>query len=132
VNLGNKPRPTVLVVDDDASIRRALQYQLQILGFDVAVFASAEELLATEFPIDHTCLLADVHMPGKSGTELCRSLVACGRKLPTILMSGNDDQRTRQMMREAGPIVSLFKPFDENTLLRAIRKALRIQARSDK
>ena len=114
----------MIVVDDDASIRRALRTQLQIVGFDVLLFQSAEELLASEFPAGDACLLLDVWMPGMNGIELCRSLAAAGRQLPTILMSGLDDERTAQIMREAGPIARLFKPFEEKQLIRAIRKAL--------
>jgi len=112
------------VVDDDASVRRALRTQLQILGFNVLDFQSAEEFLTSEFPTGDACLLLDVYMPGMSGVELCRSLAASGRHLPTILISGRDDQQTDKMMHEANPIASLLKPFDEKTLLRAIRKAL--------
>ncbi len=112
------------MVDDDASVRRALRTQLQILGFTVLDFQSAEEFLTSEFPTGDACLLIDVYMPGMNGVELCRSLVASGRHLPTILISGRDDQQTMQMMREANPIASLLKPFDEKNLLRAIRKAL--------
>ena len=122
--LCKKSTTTIIVVDDDASIRRALRRQLQILGFNVLDFQSAEELLASEFPTGDACLLLDVYMPGMSGIELCRSLVSSGRHLPTILISGRDDRQTRQMMREANPIAWLFKPFDEKTLLQAIRKAL--------
>ena len=113
-----------MVVDDDASIRRALRTQLQIIGFNVLVFQSAEELLASELPAGGACLFLDVWMPGMNGIELCRSLDAAGRRLPTVLMSGLDDERTTQIMREAGPIARLFKPFEEKQLLRAIRKAL--------
>jgi len=113
------------VVDDDASIRRALASQLRILGFDVLVFQGAEELLVSKLPIDNACLLLDVCMPGMNGIELWQSLVASGRHLPTILMSGRDDEATRQIMRQAQPIAGLFKPFDQKTLLQAIRKALR-------
>jgi FixJ family two-component response regulator len=120
-----KSTATVIVVDDDASIRRALGRQLRILGFDVLVFQSAEEVLVSGLPIDNACLLLDVYMPGMSGIELCQSLLASGRHLPTILMSGRDDEATRQIMRRAQPIARLFKPFDQKTLLRAIRKALR-------
>jgi len=114
------------VVDDDASVRRALRTQLQILGFNVLDFACAEEFLTSEVPTGDACLLIDVYMPGMNGVELCRSLAASGRHLPTILISGRDDQQTYKMMREANPIASLLKPFDEKTLLRAIRKALPI------
>jgi FixJ family two-component response regulator len=114
----------VIVVEDDASMRRALRTQLQVLGFNVLVCQSAEELLTSEFPAGDACLLLDVWMPGMNGIGLCRSLAASGRHLPTILMSGFDDQQTRQIMRETNPIASLFKPFEEKLLLRAIRKAL--------
>ncbi len=114
----------MIVVDDDASMRRALRRQLQIAGFNPLVFQSAEELLASEFPADDTCLLLDVWMPGMNGIELFRDLAAAGRQLPTILMSGFDDERTRQIMRQAEPVARLFKPFEEKQLLRAIRKAL--------
>jgi len=119
-----KSTATVIVVDDDASVRRALRRQLQILGFNVLDFESAEELLASESPTGDACLLLDIYMPGMNGIELCRSLASSGRHLPTILISGRDDRQTRQMMRESSPIASLLKPFDEETLLRAIRKAL--------
>jgi FixJ family two-component response regulator len=119
----------VIVVDDDASIRRALRTQLRVLGFNVLVFQSAEELLANDLPVGDLCLLLDVWMSGMSGIELCHSLAASGRYLPTILMSGLDDEQTTQIMREAGPIACLFKPFDEKQLLRAIRKALNKRAK---
>ena len=120
----------MIVVDDDTSIRRALRRQLQILGFSVLDFQSAEEFLASEFPAGDACLLLDVYMPGMSGIELCRSLAASGRILPTVLISGRDDEQTRQMMRKANPVASLLKPFDEKKLLSAIRKALKSGANS--
>ena len=116
---------TVIVVDDDTSIRRALRRQLQILGFSVLDFQNAEEFLASEFPTGDACLLLDVYMPGMSGIELCRSLARSGRHLPTVLISGRDDDQARQMMRKANPVASLLKPFDEKKLLSAIHKALR-------
>ena len=123
--LGKKSTATVIVVDDDASIRRALRRQLQILGFDVLDFGSAEEFLTSEIPAGEACLLLDVYMPGMTGIELCKKLTKDGgRPLPTILISGRDDPQTRKLMREAKPIASLIKPFDEKSLLRAIRKAL--------
>jgi two-component system CheB/CheR fusion protein len=112
------------VVDDDASIRRALRRQLQILGFNVLDFQSAEEFLTSELPTGDACLLLDVYMQGMTGIELCRKLSASGRRLPTILISGRDDLQTRKVMREAHPIASLLKPFDEQDLVRAIGKAL--------
>jgi FixJ family two-component response regulator len=123
--LWEKLTATVIVVDDDASIRRALGMELRILGFDVLVLQSGEELLASEFPTDNACLLLDVYMPGMSGIELCRSLATSGRHLPTILMSARDDQATGRIMRQVKSVACLFKPFDQKTLLQAIRKAMR-------
>lgn len=120
----------MIVVDDDASIRGALRRQLRILGFDVLDFQNAEEFLTSEVPTGSACLLLDVYMPGMTGFELCREMTASGRCLPTILISGRDDPQTRKMMREAHPIASLLKPFDEKDLLRAIRKALRTPVNS--
>jgi two-component system, LuxR family, response regulator FixJ len=109
-------------------MRRALGRQLEILGFDVVVFQNAEELLASELPTDNACLLLDVYMPGMNGIEVCRSLDASGRHLPTILMSARDDRATRQIMRQVKPAAEIFKPFDEKILLRVIGKALHKRA----
>jgi two-component system response regulator FixJ len=123
--LAEKSTATVIVVDDDVSIRRALGSLLEILGFHVLVFQSAEELLVSKPLVDNACLLLDVYLPGMSGIELCQSLAASGRHLPTILMSGRDDEATRRIMSHAEPIARLFKPFDQKTLSDAIRKAMR-------
>ena len=126
--LPTTPKPTVIVVDDDLSVCRALRLQLQVSGFNVLVFRSGESLLGSDFPTSNACLLLDVYMPGMSGIELCRSLAAAGRRLPTVLMSASDDEVTRRVMCEAKTVASLFKPFDEKALLHAIRKALRNQS----
>jgi two-component system response regulator FixJ len=113
----------VIVIDDDVFVCRALKTELEILGFRVLVRRSAEDLLANKLPGQNTCLLSDVYLPGMSGIELCRQLALAGSLLPTILMTGRDDEHTRRLMREAKPVACLFKPFDEATLLRAVRKA---------
>jgi FixJ family two-component response regulator len=118
-------KTTVIVLDDDLSVCRALKLQLEILSFDVLVFHNAEELLAGEIPSEGVCLLADVYLAGMDGLLLCRHMSTHGSKIPTILMSGRDDQRTVRLMKEAKPVASIFKPFDQRTLLRAIRKAVR-------
>jgi|SRR5271156_3185774 len=123
--LVRKPeKTTVIVIDDDASVCRALKTLLQISGFTVLIFRTAEEMLAATFPSHATCVLSDVYLPGMNGLELCRLLADRGPHLPTILMTGRDDDHIKRMMREAKPIASLFKPFDEAVLLRAIRKAI--------
>jgi FixJ family two-component response regulator len=123
--LSSGQKTTVIVIDDDVFVCRALKTQLEILGFNVLVFQNADGLLASELPISGACLLSDVYLPGMNGIELCRHLAKAGLRLPTILMTGRDDEHTRRRMREARPIACLFKPFDEAALLRAIRKAIR-------
>jgi len=117
-------KTTVIVIDDDVSVCRALKTLLQISGFSVLIFRSAEEMLAAKPPLLDTCVLSDVSLPGMNGLELCRLLADCGPHLPMILMTGRDDDHIKRMMREARPVASLFKPFDEAKLLRAIRKAM--------
>ena len=123
--LSSNHKTTVIVVDDDLSVGRALQLQLEILGFDAVILDSADKLLAGATPAEDACLLLDVYMPEMNGIELCRRLAEVGLRLPTILMSGRDDPKTRLLMRKAKPVACLFKPFDQATLLRAIRKAMR-------
>lgn len=125
ISLSKNLSSTVIVVDDDPSIRRALKTQLASLGFEVLVFQSAEELLDRDFPEGASCLLVDIYLPGMNGIDLCRTLESSGRRRPAVFMSGRDDRRTREMVRDARPIANLRKPFDEKSLLRAIRKALR-------
>jgi FixJ family two-component response regulator len=112
-------------VDGDLSMRRALRTQLQAAGFNVLAFESTESLLESELPTENACLLLDIYrMPKMTSVELCRTLAA-ERRLPTVLMSVRDDELTLHLMNEAKAVARLFKPFDERTLLRAIRKALR-------
>ncbi len=129
--LSNSQRTTVIVIDDDASVCRALKIQLEILGFSVLVFGTAENMLTGKFSIRDTCMLCDVYLPGINGIELCRRLAERGSHLPTVLMSGRDDDQTRRLIREAKPIATLFKPFDQSALLHAIRKALRHGLKSE-
>jgi FixJ family two-component response regulator len=118
-------KTTVIVVDDDPSVGRALQLQLEILGFDAVILDSAEKLLAGTAATENACLLLDVYMPEMNGIELSRRLAEAGLHLPTILMSGRDDKKTRELMRKAKPVACLFKPFDQAALVRAIGKAMR-------
>lgn len=118
------------MVDDDASVRRALRRLLTVLGFKVLLFAGAKELLAGEFPTENACMLLDIYIPEMGTIDVSESLARSGRQLPTILMSGHDDERTRRIMRNTESIARLFKPFDEKILLRAIQTALMARPKS--
>jgi FixJ family two-component response regulator len=112
------------VVDDDASLLRALRRLLLSVDLNVLVFDSAEGFLASEIPVGKACLLLDIYLPGMNGIDLCKRLTASGRSLPTILMSARDDEVTQKSAREAGAVGTLYKPFDEDVLLNAVARAL--------
>ena len=125
--MAHKPKGTVLVVEDDPSLLRALRRLLQAVDLDVLVFDSAESFIAAEIPGEKVCLLLDIYLPGMSGTELCKTMAAAGRSVPTILMSARDDEFTQRNARETGALDTLYKPFDEDVLLDAVARALAAQ-----
>jgi len=97
---------------------------LRLAGFNVRVFGSAEGLLVSKVPTANTCLLLDLYMPGMKGLELYKLLANAGRQMPTVLMSGRDDEETKKLARGTTDATVLFKPFDQSALLRAIWRAL--------
>jgi len=116
--------PVVCVIDDDASLLRAVTRLLTASGFRVRTFPSAETFLSSLACSDAACLVVDVHLGGLSGFELQEQLVAEGCRVPTLFITGHDDEKTRERARLAGAIDYLRKPFDETRLLAAIRRAL--------
>ena len=122
--LSTREETTVIVVDSDRFMRRALKMQLKLAGFNVLLFDSAESLLESSLLTKNACLLLDMHLPGINCVELCRKLAASGRQPSTILMSASDDELTHRIVTEAKAVAVLSKPFDEEALLGAIRKAL--------
>ena len=121
------PCPTVFVVDDDFSVRRALSRLLRAEGFHVQTFESGPEFLDVVRPDARGCVVLDVRMSGLSGFEILDCLAARGAPLPVILVTGDGDLRTAERARKAGCVTLLEKPFEDVALLDAIRKALRRQ-----
>ena len=119
-----KTKHTVLIVDDDASLLRAMQRLLHSLGYQVLVFPSAEAFLAQDAPAADACLLLDIFLPGMSGIELWATLAASGRSIPTVLMTARDDESTRRLVSDIDVAAILYKPFDEDVLHEAIARAL--------
>ena len=114
---------TVFVVDDEALIRKVMLMLIRSGGWHGEAFASAGEFLA-RFPVPkHACLLLDVRMPGMSGPELLKEIVARSIDLPVILMSGYTNLSVDEA-RKLGAVDFLSKPFDQQTLFQAIRLAL--------
>lgn len=118
------PRALVLVVDDDASIRKALSRLFQYAGMDVEVFASAGEFLSRELPARPACLLLDLHMPDGHGFEVLERLSATLPDLPVVIVTADSRAETEARARRLGAAGFLTKPLDEEDLLEAVRRAL--------
>jgi len=120
----NNTLTTIAVVDDDESIRYALRHLLRAAEFAVAIFASAEEFLSSSAGAQVDCLIADVNLPGMSGVALVEAMAAADRTIPTILITARDDANTLELIRRAGCVPHLRKPFGEAELFGAIYRVL--------
>jgi FixJ family two-component response regulator len=114
----------IVIVDDDAPVRESTQGLMRSLGFPARSFADAAAFLSSDCLACTACLIADVHMPGMSGLDLYRHLVACGRAVPTILITGYPDDSVRAMAMQEGIVGYLAKPCREDDLLSCLRRAL--------
>ena len=121
-----KTKPLISVVDDDESMREAIKGLMKSLGYTSQAFASAEEFLNSRQLPRTSCLIADVQMPGMTGLELHRHLVASGKSVPTILITAFPDDSARDRALGDGVVCYLSKPFDENELLACIRSSITI------
>ena len=124
LSIGMSELPRISVVDDDESVGEAIKSLLTSLGFGVEVFNSAEDFLNSAELTETACLIADVRMPGMSGLELQRSLINVQIPVPIVFISAHDDGEARSRALEAGAVDFLRKPFSENALLGAIKRAL--------
>ncbi len=116
--------PIVSIVDDDESIRQALQGLLRSTGRGVEAFASAEDFLHAGRLPAVACLILDLQMPGMGGLELQRTLAAGGHRIPTIVLTAHGDHEVRRLALAAGAVAFLGKPFDPDTLLSVVDAAL--------
>jgi FixJ family two-component response regulator len=120
-----KQKPLISVVDDDHSVREALENLVSSVGFDVKLFASAEAFLDSDAPSQTDCAVLDLLLPGMSGLELQRKLAADGQNTPTIIITANGNEKAQTDAFAAGAIAFLKKPFKEEVLLDAIDSALK-------
>jgi FixJ family two-component response regulator len=124
MNVPVEPSATVFVVDDDASVRRALERQLRTAGFRVACFESAQDYLDRAPPAAIGCIVTDVRMPGPSGLDLQDALARTARELPMVFITGHVDIPTSVRAIKAGAVNFLAKPFTEREILAAVAEAL--------
>lgn len=114
--------PTVVVIEDDEGVRQSLQQLLRSADVDALSFASAEEYWAHPGGTEITCLIVDVNLPGMSGVELAQRMAARGSTIPIILITARDDPATLELIRRAGPIPHLRKPFSDEQLFAEIAR----------
>jgi FixJ family two-component response regulator len=119
---------SIVVVEDDAGMSKAIERLLRAAGFQTMSFASAEELLQTEAVDAAACLVLDIHLPGLSGLELGRRLVRSGRPKPVIFITGQDEP---SLFDEAQCLGCGYfrKPFEGKALLEAIRRAIGVDSK---
>jgi FixJ family two-component response regulator len=121
----SSPRPKIFLVDDDASVLRALGRLIKSAGYEVQTFESARAFLDSgDFHKGPACLVLDVRMPGLNGLDLQRELQAANASLPIIFITGHGDIPTTVRAMKAGAVDFLPKPLKDTVLLKAIEQAL--------
>ena len=121
--------PTIVVVDNDASMRASLESLLQAAGYEVEGHASAEEFLGSGRLSSTACLILDVRMPGMSGVELLEHLDRVGARIPIVFMTGDSARKVRSKATSASVVEFLEKPFSDDALFDAIERAMRAARR---
>ncbi len=117
-------RPVVIVVDDDEAVRESLRFLLDIAGYEVAAFDSAQAYLERIDPQAATCMVLDQHMPNTTGLELLAVLRESGAGLPTALITGSPSPDLVRQATALGAAQVLEKPLADDALLRFVAYAV--------
>jgi FixJ family two-component response regulator len=116
--------PTVVVVDDDVSVRESLELLIQNEGWQPALFESAQEFLARSPGVVPSCLILDVNLPDLSGLDIQQRITDGKSSTPIIFITGYGDIPTSVRAMKAGAAEFLTKPLDDKILIEAIRSAV--------
>jgi FixJ family two-component response regulator len=116
--------PTVFVIDDDASVRAAIEGMLKSVGVPSQAFGTTKEFLDGKRAEGPSCLVLDVRLPGVSGLEFQRQLADAGFRIPIIFITGHGDIPMTVKAMKSGAVEFLTKPFRDQDLLEAIQQAL--------
>jgi FixJ family two-component response regulator len=116
--------PIVFIVDDDASMRRALANLFQSVGLKVEVFGSAPEMLRSKLPDVPSCLVLDIRLPGLSGLDFQTELTKANVRMPIIFMTGHGDIPMTVKAMKSGAVDFLTKPFRDQDMLDAVVTAV--------
>ena len=121
------PRISIGIIDDDASVRVSLQRLCEVYDFKATGYASGLDFLASldDTRPQHDCLLLDAHMPGMTGSELHRTLITLGVRIPTIVITADDAPDVSAHYGPAGIVAYLRKPLACEDLMPAIEQAVR-------
>lgn len=117
-------QPRIAVVDDEESVRKALQRLLRSAGMDVETFPSGAEFLDAVRTRKPDCLVLDLHMPVVNGFEVQARLAQLGTPLPVVVITGRDTPEACARARASGASAYLLKPIDDRMLLDAIAAAM--------
>ncbi len=118
--------PLIAVIDDDEPFRTALVESLCSLGYRARGFASAEEFFAASGESSCDCVITDVHMPGMSGLDLQRLLMARDRRVPVIMITARGEPGLEAKAAASGAVCLLRKPFGADALIGCLEKALEV------
>ena len=118
-------RPTIFIVDDDASVREAVSNLLESVGFDARAFASTEGFRNAARPDAPSCLVLDIKLPGANGLDFQDALARAGISIPIIFITAHGDVPMTSRAMKAGAVEFLMKPFQKEDLLTAIDHALK-------
>lgn len=120
----NAREPVVFVVEDDASMRRALNNLFQSVGLEVELFGSASEMLQSKLPDVASCLVLDIRLPGLSGLDFQTELAKANIHIPIIFMTGHGDIPMTVRAMKGGAVDFLTKPFRDQDMLDAVVAAI--------
>lgn len=120
----DNPSSLIAVVDDDISVRESVESLLKSVGFRVTTYSSAEEFMDSPRLGAADCLILDVRLDGMSGPDLQRELKTTGSTIPIVFVTAHETEALRERMMADGAIDCLLKPFNDDTLLDAVDKAL--------
>ena len=120
----SEERPTVFVIDDDASMRQALKNLFRSVGLNVEIFSASQEFLSSQRSKAPGCLVLDVRLPGLSGLDLQRQLAEANIQIPIVFITGHGDIQMSVRAIKAGAVDFLTKPFRDQDLLDAVQQAV--------
>jgi len=128
----SKASPVIAVVDDEASVRRALARLMSSVGLEAETFSCGGDFLESLRTHSPDCLLLDLHMPGMDGFEVQAQLRSTGARIPVITITAQDSAEARERALAASSVAYLSKPLEEKVLFEAIDLALSDKSPNEK